>query len=73
MTRHLKLRLVVIDHDGRLTGIISLTDLAKYLQPTRTAAILRQVSARGLRPVLGAPKHPGGVTARASHERDADR
>jgi len=73
MTCHLKLRLVVIDDEDRLTGIISLTDLAKCLQPTRAAAILRQVSARGLRPVLRVPKHPNGMTARASHERDADR
>jgi CBS domain-containing protein len=46
MTVHLKLRIVVLEDDGRLAGIISLTDLAHYLQPTQAAAILRKVSAR---------------------------
>ena len=49
MLQHQKSRVVLTDADGRLRGIISLTDLAQHEQPIRMAQLLRQISAREYR------------------------
>jgi CBS domain-containing protein len=47
MTRHLKLRIVVTEANGQFVGIISLTDIARAVHPTRAASILLHVTAKG--------------------------
>lgn len=49
MTQHQRSRVVVTDSDGRLLGVLSLTDLAQYEEPLHLARILRQISSREFR------------------------
>lgn len=49
MARHQKSRLVVVDPNGHLAGVVSITDLLQVEEPIRVARLLRQVSARCFR------------------------
>jgi CBS domain-containing protein len=49
MAQHKKWRLLVCEHDGRLVGVISLSDIAACLDADIAAATLRRVTARGVR------------------------
>jgi CBS domain-containing protein len=49
MLRHHVGRVIVLDDDGRLAGLISLTDIAHCEQPLRAARLLRDVSSREFR------------------------
>lgn len=46
MAQHQKSRMVCVDHDGRLAGVISLSDLALYDNGTQATHTLRQVAER---------------------------
>jgi CBS domain-containing protein len=46
MGRHMKSRLPVVDRDGRVEGVLSLSDVAKHEDPRTVGTTLRQVSAR---------------------------
>lgn len=49
MAQHQRSRIVITDGDGRLLGVVSMTDLAQYEEPLQLARILRQVSSREFR------------------------
>jgi CBS domain-containing protein len=49
MVKHYKARIVMTDSEGKLLGLISLTDVAQYEEPLRAARIVRQVGAREFR------------------------
>lgn len=49
MARHRKSRIMCIDEDERLVGVISLSDIAQHERGTRASDTLRQVSAREVR------------------------
>jgi CBS domain-containing protein len=49
MAKNLKSRIVMIDDDGRLVGLISLVDLAQYEDPLAVARLVRQVGIREFR------------------------
>lgn len=46
-----KSRVVVMDEEGRLHGVISLTDVAHFEEPLRAARVLREITAREFRSV----------------------
>lgn len=46
MATHRKARLPVVDHDGRLVGVISLSDVARHEPPDVVGATLRVVTSR---------------------------
>lgn len=46
MARHKKSRLPAVDADGRVEGVLSLSDVAKHVDPQTVGTTLRQVSAR---------------------------
>lgn len=50
MARKAKSRIVCTDEDGRIVGIISMTDLAHSDDSWRVARTLKRISERGLRP-----------------------
>ena len=49
MGRHQKSRIMCIDGDGALVGVISLSDIAQREKGTRASQILREVSQREVR------------------------
>lgn len=49
MRQSQKFRLVVLDQQGKLVGVISLADLAQCEEPIRVARLVRDVSAREYR------------------------
>lgn len=49
MARHRKSRIMCIDEDERLVGVISLSDIAQHERGSRASDTLRQVSAREVR------------------------
>jgi CBS domain-containing protein len=50
MARHHKSRMMVVDEDGRLVGVISLSDLVEEEDDRRAAEMVRLVAERELRP-----------------------
>jgi len=50
MARHHKSRIVCVDDEGRLVGVISLSDIAQHERGGRASETLRQVSEREARP-----------------------
>lgn len=49
MVKHQISRMAVTDEHGKLCGVISLTDVAQYVEPIRVASLLRSVSSREFR------------------------
>jgi CBS domain-containing protein len=50
MGEHQKSRIMCLDEDGRLLGVISLSDIAKCERGARAAATMRMISSREARP-----------------------
>jgi len=55
MAKHQKSRIMCTDADGRLIGIISLSDIARHGSGDRASETLRQVSAREAKPLQAQP------------------
>jgi CBS domain-containing protein len=49
MTTHKKSRIVVLDADERLVGVVSLTDVVQHEEPLRAARMMRAVTGRAFR------------------------
>lgn len=49
MARHHKSRIICVDDDGRLVGVISLSDVAQCEDGARASKVLREVSEREVR------------------------
>jgi CBS domain-containing protein len=49
MSQHHKSRIVVADSEGRVVGIISLSDIARYVEPIGAAETMKKVSEREAR------------------------
>jgi CBS domain-containing protein len=49
MIDHKTARIVVTDDDGRLLGVVSVTDLAQHEEPLRVARVLQKLSSRAFR------------------------
>jgi CBS domain-containing protein len=49
MGMHHKSRIVVADDDGKVVGIISLSDIAKYVEPVGAGETMRKISEREAR------------------------
>jgi CBS domain-containing protein len=45
MAEHQKSRIVCVDHQGRLAGVISLADISQYEEAAEVSRMLRQVKA----------------------------
>jgi hypothetical protein len=52
MSQHHKSRIMCVDDDGELAGVISLSDVAQWESGNRAADTLRQVSQRESRTAL---------------------
>jgi CBS domain-containing protein len=55
MAKHQKSRIMCTDAEGRLIGIISLSDIARHERGDRASETLRQVSAREAKPLQAQP------------------
>ena len=50
MATHQKSRIMVTDEDGRIVGVISLSDIAQHADPAKVGRTMRAVSEREARP-----------------------
>jgi len=50
MGKHQKSRMICTDQEGRLLGVISLSDIAQVEEPSRASQTMKQVTEREARP-----------------------
>lgn len=49
MAEQKKARIIVVDDDGRMCGVVSLSDVAAFDEPSRAGETMREVSGREIR------------------------
>jgi CBS domain-containing protein len=63
MRQHKQWRVLVVDTEGKLAGLISLTDVVQAEEPVRAARLLRDISEREFRPARQSrPQDPPPAT-----------